>query len=232
MTIVMPKSKTPTLTPKKQRLLNPPDYSKAIYVNVQKYWRRLSPIFRSQRAACIWMPCMLEYWMTRADEYKYEFKPPWNEPYFPAIFDSCDWRFERRGRHPAYWDFVVHGACHWIVDLDLFVAINAYPEIPWQILSSQRHSTVWNGDLREPLLFDVNYLALDVPPAEALQTAWPGRLLEPSRYLKEYLHPLVGYGPRGDANRSLRLRTSEGGPRTKGAVCSNNETLPSGPQAL
>lgn len=229
----MPNSNPSTSSPKKQRLLNPPDYSKTAYLDVQRHWGKLGPIFRSPRAACIWMPCLLEYSMQRAFDHGFKYSPPRSEPYCPAMFDSCDWRFnrEKRGRMPEYWDYVCHSACHWIVDLDLFVAINAYPKIPWRIVSHQKHSTVWNGDLGKPVLFDVNFLALGVPAAEALWTAWPGRLLKPWEYLKPYLHPHVGYGPRGAAIPSLPKPIFSSALHKTGAVCSTNETPPSDPPA-
>lgn len=212
------------LTPKKQRLLNPPCYANTKYLDVQKHWRKLGPIFHCPRAACIWLPCMIEYWQVRAHDNHYKYNPPRIEPYCPSVFDSCDWRFNRSkpGRAPEFWDFVCHGACHWIVDLDLFVAINAYPSVPWQILSSNRHSTVWNGDYHNPVLFDINYLALEVAPAEALRLAWPGMLLKPWCYLKPYNHPGVDYG----ANPFPPKPTSSNGPHTRAAACSTNGTPP------
>ena len=93
---------------------------------------------------------------------------------------------------PAFWDFVCHAACHWLVDLNLYVARSAYPKEPWRILTvstgKNNHSTVWNGDLKFPLLFDANYSALGVSPKEALETAWIGRELRIGEYLKGYLH--------------------------------------------
>lgn len=70
----------------------------------------------------------------------------------------------------------------------MFVAVSAWPKIEWRILTARKHSTVWNGDYRAPLLFDVNFSALKVAPEEALRLAWPGRKLKPHAFLKSYLH--------------------------------------------
>jgi hypothetical protein len=59
----------------------------------------------------------------------------------------------------------------WLVDLHLHVAMTAVPQQPWRILSSDAHSTVWNGDTETPILFDLNFLALEISPEEALRLA-------------------------------------------------------------
>lgn len=140
-----------------------------------------------------------------AEDHGFEYKPH-PEYRLPSDYDSCDWRFcesdgsLRRGRRPAFWDYACHAACHWLVDLNLYVATRAYPKQPWRILhcstAKHNHSTVWNGDLQVPLLFDVNFLALGVSASEALQTAWPGQELLPWEPLKDYLFPEVFDAPR------------------------------------
>ena len=74
----------------------------------------------------------------------------------PSDFDSCDWR---HGRLPAWHHYVCHGACHWIANTLLYVAMTAHPNRAWRIVSSPEHSTVWDGD---QTLFDINYLTLGV----------------------------------------------------------------------
>ena len=110
----------------------------------------------------------------------------------PRGFDSCDWRWGTdgplRGPHPAFWKFVCHSACHWLVDLNLFVAVTAWPKVPWRILNAKKHSTVWNSDLRQPLLFDANFLALEINPGEALNLTWNGVHRRPGTFIKSYLH--------------------------------------------
>lgn len=130
---------------------------------------------------------MDDYALQRSIENGYEYKV--NKEKFPhskpAYYDSCDWRYNRnrRGPNPAYWDFACHSACHWVVDLCLYVATTAYPSIPWRILTHQEHSTVWDGDYKSPLLFDINFSAIGVCPAQGLETAFKGRELKPGKYL-------------------------------------------------
>ena len=86
----------------------------------------------------------------------------------PAKFDACCWRGEHRPPHPRYWAYVAHAACHSLVNFALKLATLAEPQRPWRILTSDRHSTVWDGHFT---LFDLNYSALRVDPTECFQLA-------------------------------------------------------------
>ncbi|MDG2112042.1 MAG: hypothetical protein P8N02_05450 [Actinomycetota bacterium] len=103
----------------------------------------------------------------------------------PSHFDSCDWRSNRGGRPgpaPAYFEYVCHSACHWLVNLNLFVAMQAEPDRPWRIVRSDEHSTVWDGDVT---LWDTNFLALriDVDEAWTLAAEQPeSEVYPPGRY--------------------------------------------------
>src|SRR5207253_392237 len=91
----------------------------------------------------LWRPSLFEYMYQRSCKYKYRFRPPTRESHhLPADYDSCDWRFRHRGRKPAFWDYVCHSACHWLVDMNFYVAVRGFPDLPWRILSSEKHSTV------------------------------------------------------------------------------------------
>jgi hypothetical protein len=87
----------------------------------------------------------------------------WRMPFHPGMvprqFESCDWDIGHRG-------------CE---------ATLAEPAYPWRIVTSDRHSTVWNGD---GLLFDHNFLALGVPPDECFEDARrDGEELAPGKYM-------------------------------------------------
>jgi len=116
------------------------------------------------------------------NEHQYEL--PWH-------YDSCDWRFEirqgQRGRKPAFWDYTCHAACHWLVDLNLFAAMKAFPLWEWRIITHRKHSTVWNGDERDAFLFDLNFLALGVSSKEAWDLAIKGRILKPGKFLRPFV---------------------------------------------
>jgi hypothetical protein len=111
----------------------------------------------------------------------------WGEPFgpgqFPSEFESCDWGCERRGRPPAYWQFVMHSACHWLVNANLMLAQLSEPKRTWRILTSKAHSTVWDG---LSTLFDMNFWALQVPVEKAFALAC-GRELKPGKQLTVHM---------------------------------------------
>lgn len=72
---------------------------------------------------------------------------------------------------PDFWEYVCWGACHWLVNFNLRLAQLVEPRRPWRILTSRRHSTVWDGD---KLLFEFNFQALGIPPAECFELARRG----------------------------------------------------------
>lgn len=136
---------------------------------------------------------MIDYAEQRADQngYKYKYDP--DRDRLPMHFDSCDWRFGKRGPNPHFWDYVCHSACHWLVDTCLYVAMTAYPKVLWRIVSYDHdknggsHSTVWNGDCENPVLFDANFLALGVSAKEAWGIASKGKMLKPGRRLRDWI---------------------------------------------
>src|SRR5262249_57676052 len=81
----------------------------------------------------------------------------------PAQFESCDWQFEHRGKRPAFWAYTKHAACHWLVNFTLRLAQLIEPNRQWRIITSQKHSTVWDGT---SLLFDFNFQALVISPPQ------------------------------------------------------------------
>ena len=109
----------------------------------------------------------------------------WEKPFLPGMkpfeFESCGWYLERRGRPPQYWDYVKHAACHWLVNFNRRLATLAEPKAEWCIVTSQKHSTVWDG---EDTLFDMNFSALEVDPDEAWRLAtFEGRILPAGKNL-------------------------------------------------
>ena len=93
---------------------------------------------------------------------------------YPADFESCDWSCGVRGRHPRYFQYVKHGACHWLVNFNLTLAQLVEPKKEWRIVTSLIHSSVWDG---EHTLFDLNGLALfngDAPECFVLAALAPG----------------------------------------------------------
>lgn len=87
-----------------------------------------------------------------------------------------------RGPNPAYWRYVKHAACHWLVNFNLRLAEQVETKRRWRIVSSDAHSTVWDS---ERTLFDFNFHALCIEPKEAFRLASDGgQVLKPSREIK------------------------------------------------
>jgi hypothetical protein len=89
----------------------------------------------------------------------------WGMPFRPGMypdeFESIDWRSHFHPPHPRFWRYVRPGACHWLVNANLRLISLAEPSRPWRIVSSSRHSTVWDGDRT---LFEMNFVAFGFPP--------------------------------------------------------------------
>jgi hypothetical protein len=109
----------------------------------------------------------------------------WGQPFrpgmFPEEFDSCDWRLDHREPLPRYWRYVCWSACHWLVNFALRLASLAEPARPWRILTSDEHSTVWDG---RATLFDLQFSALGVPVEKCWAMASTGVMLPPGQYLQ------------------------------------------------
>ena len=138
---------------------------------LQNRWSKVRDLYQSIDAAAIWYPEMEAYSESRAEENGYEYRPRGLTPELrPAAYDSCDWRWcqGRRGPKPHYWDYVCHSACHWVVSLHLWVAKQAEPNRDWRIVSSNKHSTVWDG---KKTLFDGNFMALGIDEEETWELA-------------------------------------------------------------
>jgi hypothetical protein len=77
---------------------------------------------------------------------------------------------------------VKHSACHWLVNFNLRLAELVMPKREWHIVTSDKHSTVWDGI---STLFDLNFHALGIPPMEAYSMAIEGgEILGRGEYLK------------------------------------------------
>ena len=152
---------------------------------IQSQWRKLKPIYESEKAWQMWYPEMCAYLRDcLEDEYFVTIPTPPNTPdTWPATFDGCSWRdgTTRRGRYPGYWRFVCHSACHWVANLNLYVATKAEPDRDWKIISSDLHSTVW--DVATKTLWETNFLAFGISARETYKMATHGEAFD--------LHPWV-----------------------------------------
>lgn len=103
---------------------------------------------------------------------------------FPFDFESCDWHCEKKGRRPEFWKYVKHAAAFWLVNSNLKLAMLTESTKDWQIVVSEKHATVWDG---EETLFDMNFTALGVDPDECFELAYTdGELLEIGKPMEVY----------------------------------------------
>jgi hypothetical protein len=86
---------------------------------------------------------------------------------FPGDF-AFWWRQGKKGRRPQWWRYVSAGACHWLVNTALRMATLVEPKRPWRVITSDIHSTVWDGG---DTLFEFNYQAFGVPADECFASA-------------------------------------------------------------
>jgi len=98
---------------------------------------------------------------------------------------------------PPWWKYVKDLACHYLVNVNLRLAMLAQPDRPWRIVTSGLHSTVWDGDKS---IFDLNYSGGTTPADQTLLLAagiWGG--IAPGYTNSDYVDPLpVGeYMPLG-----------------------------------
>jgi hypothetical protein len=82
---------------------------------------------------------------------------PFGPDQYPADIENGDWGFGDHGPRPRYWRYVKFGTCHWIANFALRLATLVDPLQQWQIVSSERHTTVWDGF---DTLFEFNHQAM------------------------------------------------------------------------
>ncbi|MEN9566485.1 MAG: hypothetical protein RLZZ69_1681 [Cyanobacteriota bacterium] len=133
------------------------------YFDHRKHWRKLQPIFESDE--------IKEASNREMNSFKLTDYHPGNRVYrnfrYPEEYDNSDWRFERgRGRPANYLRWVCSRSCHWSAIVNLQVLWIYQPEIPWCLVTSRDHSTVWDG---HKLIFDMQYYALTIPINELVE---------------------------------------------------------------
>lgn len=104
---------------------------------------------------------------------------PFTHGELPCHHETCLWQ-PTLPPDPPFWDYVKHAACHWLVNFALRLATLVEPKQAWRIVTSHRHSTVWDG---QKTLFDLNFLALGIDASECWQMATDkGKVLRPGKY--------------------------------------------------
>jgi hypothetical protein len=142
------------------------------YYDLKKKWRKVKPHLDDKE--------LNEILVRDFNKYTYgRWHKPFTAGHFPWEFESCDWQLGHRGRPPAFWKYTKHAACHWLVNFNLRLAMLVERDRPWRIITSVKHSTVWDG---AETLFDFNFLAMGVDPAECFKLAYDQEL-KPGEYL-------------------------------------------------
>lgn len=130
------------------------------YYDIQKNWRKLKPWFEEAYIIETAYEEMEEYNWAKSDDWGFTYNPkPFDYSIRPSDYDGMDWRCDKPGRKPKYWDWACAGACHWVNNIGMLVAKFALPKHDWRIVTSNKHTTVWDG---KDTLFDLNFLALGV----------------------------------------------------------------------
>lgn len=153
------------------------------YYPFQKNWHKIKPYLQDSEVQKILNRDFSKYVKGRTANFT---PKTFKKDEVPADYDSCDWRImsERRGKHPAYWNYVCHGACHWTVNFYLILAQKVEPRKEWRIVNSDNHSLVWDG---EETLFDLQFSAIGVDPDEGFKLAREnGRVLKPGKKIGVY----------------------------------------------
>lgn len=159
---------------------------KPSYYPITKQWKKLKPIYETPFVIYQSWLDMEVFQHERANEFEFPFKSrDFTRKHRPSNYDGRDWRWGKVGRPPAWWDWVCAGACHWVVNTNLTVIRRLEPEHPWQIVTSDKHSTV--VDLERKMFYDTNWLACGVTAQEcwkdtishkSMELLEPGQLLE------------------------------------------------------
>jgi hypothetical protein len=165
------------------------DLDRIRYYNLRRHWtKRIAPHLGDRKLNAILDRDFRKYKRGR-------FRPG----DLPIKFEQIDCLVGRPGPLPRFRNYVAHGACHWIVNFAIRLACLAEPDRPWRIITSDVHSSVWDG---KHTLFEFNWLAYEVPPRECFEQAYdlempPGRLMRVG-------FPL-GYGTERPATPSAAL---------------------------
>lgn len=168
----------------------------ATYYPIQRRWRRLRQLYECDVVLEVMYEQMEVFAKVQAEIGGQAYRPrPFTRNLRPADYERCDWwrrSFGRRGPHPSYWAWCCLSACHWLATPNLFVISMLEPARPWQIATSDKHSTV--VDLERKLIFDTNWQALQVSPEDCWQKAvvsHSSRLLPVGQYMQHNLAALT-----------------------------------------
>ena len=64
----------------------------------------------------------------------------------------------------VFWKYTASYACHWLVNFSLRLATLVEPERAWRIVTSSKHSTIWDG---ANTIFEFNFQAFGIDATKA-----------------------------------------------------------------
>ena len=115
----------------------------------------------------------------------------WGKPFvhgqYPWEYGGRESLDGHRGPAPRYWKYTQYAACHWLVNFNSKLATLVEPQTPWMIITSDKHSTVWDG---LETLFEFNFLAYGVPAQECFDLASQGGTVLPPGKFRRTGYPL------------------------------------------
>jgi hypothetical protein len=162
------------------------------YYDFSRHWSKLLlPVIESPQAQCILKEDFRMYLAIKRENFVEQARRNqiaitghewrYDPEKMPVDYDSCAWRFGRR--LPAWHTYVCHGACHFIVNTLLYVASTAMPTRAWRIVTSDAHSTLWDGQYT---LFDLNFVTIKVPVETCIKVTFEHpscQILQVGQYL-------------------------------------------------
>jgi hypothetical protein len=145
------------------------------YYDLKRYWDRVGPHLGDKEVSAVLVRDFNKFTYGR-------WRMPFKKGMAPREFETCYWDDGHRGPEPRFWKYVKHAACHWLANFGLRLAERAAPKRAWRVLTSDLHSTVWDG---KDVLFDFTYQAMGISARDCYRAASkggqqlaPGELLE------------------------------------------------------
>lgn len=152
------------------------------FYDIGTQWNKLRPIFRAPETRDVWFyeMCLWYHYPMCSESLLETFDTIHQDKRYPRCFTDCEWR-KAQGEEPEWFNWACENACHYLVSLNLFVAQTIAPKRKWRIVSSDLHSTVWDG---ETTLFDINAYCFkeDIVETWELATA-ENTQLEPGTFM-------------------------------------------------
>jgi hypothetical protein len=107
------------------------------YYPFQKKWRNLKAIYNRPSLREMMVRGMDRKVLDKASGYDFRFAfygPVDTDNCTPSDYDSCDWRFDIPGNHPAYFKWACHDSAYWLSPVHHRAAMIAEPKMDWELL--------------------------------------------------------------------------------------------------